>query len=224
MEHKLLAQLTISFVLLYWVCHPLPQAVRLQHRESRTQRPKSHQKLGLIQQFRRTKTGRIQAVSWNRSETRPDKTWSDATALGNRSGTESDNMERDDQSQDVPEWLQNFTENLEDPEISVHAHISRQDSDSERPTKVVAKKKRKRSLKKSLPKRPELRRVLEDPNYEVSLRKTHLRSIYSTSRKVWWLDNSGSQSPQRGRWISEQSPIRCRGTRSCYSMDSVLSV
>ena len=81
------------------------------------------------------------AVSGNRSETRPDKTRSDVTALGNRSGTESDKMERDDQSQDVPEWLQNFTENLEDPEIPAPAHISREDSDSEHPTKVVEKSK-----------------------------------------------------------------------------------
>ena len=27
-----------------------------------------------------------------------------------------------------------------------------------------------------------------------------------------------------GRWISEQSPIRCRGARSCHSLDSVFSV
>ena len=29
-----------------------------------------------------------------------------------------------------------FTENLEDPDILVHTHISQEDSDSERPTKV----------------------------------------------------------------------------------------
>ena len=30
----------------------------------------------------------------------------------------------------------------------------------------------------------------------------------SASRKVWWLDNSGSQSPQRRKWIPEQSSRR----------------
>ena len=76
----------------------------------------------------------------------------------------------------------------------------------------------------SLPKRLELRRMFEDQNYEVSWQKTHWRSIYSSSRKVWWLDNGGSQCPQWGRWISEQSQICCRGTRSCHSMDSVIPV
>ena len=102
------------------------------------------------------------AVSGNRSEAHPDKTRSDVTGLGNRSGTESDKMERDDESQDVPEWLQNFTENLEEPEIPAPAHISREDSDSERPTKVVEKSKlRKRSFYIHFP---------EDRNCDVCLR------------------------------------------------------
>ena len=45
-----------------------------------------------------------------------------------------------------------------------------------------------------LPKRPKLRHMLENQKYEDSLQKTQW-GIYSTSRKVWWLDNSGSQSP-----------------------------
>ena len=44
------------------------------------------------------------------------------------------------------------------------------------------------------------------------------------SRKVWWLDTGWSQSLQRGWWITEQSPVRCRFSRSCHSMDSILSV
>ena len=43
------------------------------------------------------------------------------------------------------------------------------------------------------------------------------KEIYSGSRKVWWFDNSRAQSPQRRTWISEQSPIRCRGTSSPHS-------
>ena len=65
--------------------------------------------------------------------------------------------------------------------------------------------------------------MLENQNYEGSLQKTQW-GIYSTSRKVWWLDNSGSQSPQRRKWTLEQSQIRCRGTRSCHSVDTILSV
>ena len=77
-------------------------------------------------------------------------------------------MERDDESQDVTEWLQNFTENLEDPEIPAPAHISREDSDSEHPTKVVEKSKlRKRSIHIDFPK---------DRNCEVRLRTKIIRA------------------------------------------------
>ena len=59
--------------------------------------------------------------------------------------------------------------------------------------------------------------------YKGSLQKTHWRSITS-SRKVWWLDNGWSQGPQWGGWITKQSLVRCRCSRSCRSMDSILSV
>ena len=45
------------------------------------------------------------------------------------------------------------------------------------------------------------------------------KEIYSTNRREWWLDNSGAQNPQRRMWISEQSPVRWRGTRSHHSVD-----
>ena len=214
-------------------------------------------------------TSRMQDTTPSESQD-PDKTRSDSLASGNRDGTDSDKMERDDQSQAVPEWLQTFTENLEDPEIPVPALIFYRRLRFGTFYKGIEKIKIKEALYLySLPKDPELRRVLEDQNYEVSLQKTRWRSIYSMSRKVWWLDHGGCQSPQRGRWInletitgtlswykilplngfnlirekimrrrkklrkfpepserwiSEQSPIRCRGTRSCHSMDSVLPV
>ena len=47
------------------------------------------------------------------------------------------------------------------------------------------------------------------------------KEIYSANRKEKWLDNSRAQSPQGRTWISEQSPIRCRGTSSRHSVESV---
>ena len=44
----------------------------------------------------------------------------------------------DDRMRDPPEWLEEFADNLEDTETPVPGHVS-QDSDSERPTKVVEK-------------------------------------------------------------------------------------
>ena len=43
-------------------------------------------------------------------------------------------------------------------------------------------------------------------------------------RKLWWLANSESPSPLWRKWIPEQSQIRCRGTRSRHSMDTIFSV
>ena len=63
----------------------------------------------------------------------------------------------------------------------------------------------------------------ENQNDKGSLQNANWRSSTS-SRKVSWLDNGGSHSPQRGGWISRQSPVQSRGSRSCHSMDSILSV
>ena len=122
---------------------------------------------------------------------------------------------------DLPEWLEELPDNLGDTELSASAHSS-QESNPEHPTKV-ATKWRKHSIYTHFPKWPRLRRMLENQNNKGSLQKTHWRSSTSC-RKVWWLDNGWSQSPQWGMWIKRQSPVRCRGTRSCCSMDSVLSV
>ena len=45
--------------------------------------------------------------------------------------------------------------------------------------------------------------------------------IYSWNRKVWSFDNSRAQILQRRTWVSGQSPIRCRGTCSRHSVESV---
>ena len=41
------------------------------------------------------------------------------------------------------------------------------------------------------------------------------KEISSINRRDWWLENSRAK-----KWISEQSPVRCRGTRSHYSVDT----
>ena len=68
-----------------------------------------------------------------------------------------------------------------------------------------------------------MRGLQANQDYTVSLQKTHWRSSTS-SREVWWLQNGRSQSRQRGWWITEQSMVRCRCSRSCHWMDSILSV
>ena len=118
-----------------------------------------------------------------------------------------------------PEWLEEFTDNLEDTEVPALTNTS-QDSDSERPTKVAS---RKQSICTNFPK---------DRNCEVCKRTQITRApcrkrngeAVPRAAKIWWLDHSRSQSPQWRRWISNQSPIRSRGKRFGPSMDSILSV
>ena len=94
----------------------------------------------------------------------------------------NDNRDSDDLLRNLPEWLEEFTDNLEDSEILVPAHIS-QDSDTERPTKVVIKIKEAQYLYPLL-KRPKLRRMQENQDYESSLQKANWK-FSSSSREVW---------------------------------------
>ena len=55
------------------------------------------------------------------------------------------------------------------------------------------------------------------------MQKTQWRSRTS-SRKVWWLDNSRSQGPKRQLRISKQSSICSRGAGSSHSMNPGVSV
>ena len=57
-------------------------------------------------------------------------------------------MKTEDPTKEIPDWLQDFTANLEDLEKHVPAHFSeRENSDSEGSTKVVDKSKlRKHSI------------------------------------------------------------------------------
>ena len=66
---------------------------------------------------------------------------------------------------------------------------------------------------------------LKDRNCDICL-KTKITDEGSIppAEKFGDLITAESQSPQRRKWIPEKSPIRCRGTRSRHSRDTVLSV
>ena len=71
-----------------------------------------------------------------------------------------DSRDSDDRLRDLLEWLEEFTDDLEDTEVHAPAHIF-QDSDSERPTKVVLKSKtRKHSIYTHFTKYRNLRSLL----------------------------------------------------------------
>ena len=104
---------------------------------------------------------------------------------------------------------QHFTDNLEDLEPHVPAHSSeRENSDSEGDAfKVGDTKKRKHNIYIHFSK---------DQNCDICL-KTEITRVPCRRRDKRSIDNRGSQSPQRRKGIPEQSPIRCRGTRSRQS-------
>ena len=87
-------------------------------------------------------------------ETDADRSDKPATGYSEPAHKEDD-MDKEDPMQEIPEWLQPFTENLEDPETHVPALRERESSDSEGAPKVVTQK-RKHSIYNSLPQIPKL--------------------------------------------------------------------
>ena len=90
----------------------------------------------------------------------------DSTKSQNKNKKESNNQATGDRLRDLPGWLEEFTDNLEDTGTPVLADIP-QDSESERPTKVVSKFW-KHSIYTHFPK---------DRNCEVCLRTKMTRAL-----------------------------------------------
>ena len=151
---------------------------------------------------------------------KPMRTDPDKPATGNRESAHTkDEMDKEDPTPGILEWLQPFTDNLEDLETHVPAHSSRELRFGRC---YKSGDKSDAQYLYSLPK---------DRNCDVCLR-TKIPKVPCIKRKEGSIPraekfgdlNSGSQSPQRRKWIPEQSPIRSHGTRSCHSMDPILSV
>ena len=89
---------------------------------------------------------------------------------------------------DLPEWLEEFTENRMDDRVPEHrdSHASSSHEVSLEPTPARREDLGKHSGSGlySFPKRPKLRDLSEDQNYKSSVQKTQWRSRTS-SRKFW---------------------------------------
>ena len=90
-----------------------------------------------------------------RSVDRAPGNCSDSTEIQHQLKKKDSNRDSNDRLRDLPEWLEEFTDSLQDTELPSPAHISH-DSDSERPTSVAS---RKHHLKNSFPKRSKLRSI-----------------------------------------------------------------
>ena len=155
------------------------------------------------------------SIAW-RSDERAPGNWREAhQTTKNQNKEKDDNRDSDERSRDLREWLQEFPDNLENTEMPVLRTFS--DSDSEHSTRVVSQS-RKHSIFTHFPK--DWNCFAED-----ALMMQCLEQLSGTScRKIWWLDNSRSQSPQWEWWLTKQSSIRCRGARSCHTICAILSV
>ena len=131
-----------------------------------------------------------------------NRCWQIMTSRPRGTVNPANEMNKEDPTQSIHVWLQPFTVNPEDLEAHVLAHSSeRANSDSEGDASKVEMQKTEAQCSCLLPQKP--------------------KEIYSLMRKVWWLDNSRAQNPQRRMWISEQSLIRCRGTSARHPVESV---
>ena len=74
-----------------------------------------------------------------RSDDQAPGNWRDSPKTKTNFNKRDNNRPSGDRLRDFPEWLAEFTENLEDTEVPATSHISH-DSGSERPTKVPSRK------------------------------------------------------------------------------------
>ena len=117
-------------------CRQVFLPVRPPHRCRRTQ-----QVCPQVQQHREVK------IKYRETDTRTDV---NSTKSKNKNKKQNDKKASGNRLRDLPPWLEEFTENLEEVETHVPAHDS-QNSDSERSTKVVPKS-RKHSIYTHFPK------------------------------------------------------------------------
>ena len=89
-------------------------------------------------------------------------------------------------SSEIPEWLQEFRENLVDDEVPEHrdSHASSSHEVSLEPTSKRREDLGKHSVYTHFPERPKLRDLSEDQNYKGPVQKTQWRSRTSC-RKFW---------------------------------------
>ena len=126
---------------------------------------------------------------------------------------------------EIPEWLQEFRENLVDDEIPLQggSHASSSHEASLEPTTKRREDLGKHICSYSFPWRPKLRDLQTDQNYKGPRAEDAMAKPY-LEPQFWWLGNSRSQDPKRQLRVSKQSSIRSRGAGSSHSMDPGVSV
>ena len=168
------------------------------------------------------------SIAWRSDEPAPGN-WREAHQTTKKQNKKKDdNRDSDERLRDLREWLKEFPDNLEDRDACA-SHIS-QDTDSEHPTRVVSQSRDAQYLYSLPPKDRNCKVCMRTKMTGVPLQKTHWWCSVSSNwtaphaEKFGDLITADHQSAQRGRWITKQSSIRCRGARSCHTINSILSV
>ena len=128
-------------------------------------------------------TSRMQDMTHNQASQDPAMDRSDGQVSGNGNGTDRERKDTDGRLQ-LPAWLEDFTDNREDPEIPGPTHISAEDSDSERLSKVVLKSKSKMLRIFSLPKIWKLRRMLAGQDDKAPCRRRAGQASIPRAKKI----------------------------------------
>ena len=152
--------------------------------------------------------------------TKPQKTNEKETTIERGDPLCSDNSE-------IPEWLQEFRENLVDDEIPIQggSHAS---SSHEASLEADHSKRRedlgKHNVHTHFPKDRNCEICQADPNYKGSVQKTYWRESHLVQKNFGDLITADHKVHKRQLRVSKQSSIRSRGTGSSYSMDPGVSV
>ena len=99
-------------------------------------------------QHRHRRTRQVHLQVQQQSEDPAPGNWRDSPKTQDKKKRRDNNQASEDRWRYLPEWLVEFTENLEDAQVPAPAHASH-DSDSERPTKAAS---RKHSIETHFPK------------------------------------------------------------------------
>ena len=155
---------------------------------------------------------------------KPVETQANQTPKSNKKETTIERWNLCDDSE-IPEWLQEFRENVVDDEIPLQggSHASSSHEASFEPTTKRREDLGKHNVYTHFPKDRNCEICERTKITRAPMQKTQWRSRTS-SCKLWWLDNSRSQGSQWQLWISKQSPICSRGAGSNHSMDPGVSV
>ena len=138
---------------------------------------------------------------------------------------ESKKEQSDSSYSEIPEWLQEFRENLVDDEIPVQgdSHASSSHEVSLEPTFKRREDLGKHSVYTHFPKDRNCENCQRTKLTRAPCRRRNGGAV-PRAKKNWWLDHSRSQNSRWWMWISKQSPMCSCGARLSYSMDSIISM